>query len=65
LQINHRKDWATTHHTRVDEADRLCDSDHDLKTRHGWALVHGVGRRPMVPPDHPRHPNNTRPPPDP
>jgi hypothetical protein len=65
LQIDHRKDWAKTHHTRVDETDRLCESDHDLKTRRGWALVHGVGRRPMVPPDHPRHPNNTGPPPDP
>ena len=29
----------------------------DLKTRSGWALVHGTGKRPMVPPDDPRHPN--------
>jgi hypothetical protein len=57
LEIDHREDWAKTHHTRVDEADRLCAADHDLKTRHGWALVDGVGRRPMVPPDHPFHPN--------
>ena len=58
LQMDHRDDWAKTHHTRCDELDRLCPADHDLKTRHGWALVEGTGRRPMVPPDDPRHPKN-------
>ena len=38
--------------------DQLCPADHDLKTRHGWALVEGTGKRPMVPPDDPRHPKN-------
>ena len=58
LQTDHREDWAKTHHTRCDELDRLCPADHDLKTRHGWALVEGTGKRPMVPPDDPRHPKN-------
>ena len=49
--------------TRVDETDRLCEHDHDLKTFHGWALVAGTGKRPMVPPHDPRHPKN-KPPPD-
>ncbi len=31
---------------------------HDLKTYKGWALVDGVGTRPMVAPDDPRHPDN-------
>ena len=58
LQKDHRDDWAKTHHTRYDELDHLCPADHDLKTRHGWALVEGTGKRPMVPPDDPRHPKN-------
>jgi hypothetical protein len=66
LEIDHRHEWAKTRRTRIDEADRLCTHDHDLKTYSGWALVHGTGRRPMVPPDDPRHPRNKpRPPPDP
>ena len=32
---------------------------HHQKTVHGWALVDGTGKRPMVPPDDPRHPNHT------
>ena len=58
LQKDHRDDWAKTHHTRFDELDHLCPADHDLKTRHGWALVEGTGKRPMVPSDDPRHPKN-------
>ena len=53
-----------TKHTRLDEIDPLCEHDHDLKTYHGWALVDGTGKRPMVPPDDPRHPKY-RAPPDP
>ena len=45
------------------EIEPMCHDDHDLHTRHGWALVDGTGTRPMVPPDDPRHPKNTRPPP--
>ena len=56
VERDHREDWATTKVTLVDLMDRLCDHDHDLKTRFGWALVEGRGKRPMVPPDDPRHP---------
>jgi hypothetical protein len=53
---DHREPWAQTRHTRLDELDPLCAHHHDLKTRSGWALVEGTGKRPMVPPDDPRHP---------
>jgi hypothetical protein len=59
---DHREPWAQTRHTRLDELDPLCAHHHDLKTRSGWALVDGTGKRPMVPPDDPRHP---KPPPNP
>jgi len=61
-EIDHREDWAETHHTTLDELDWPCDLHHDLKTYDGWALVEGKGKRPMVPPDDPRHPNNKPPP---
>ena len=56
VQRDHRVDWARSKVTLVDLMDRLCPHDHDLKTRFGWALVAGRGKRPMVPPDDPRHP---------
>ena len=49
-----------THATR--RARPVLRHDHDLKTYHGWALVEGTGKRPMVPPDDPRHPNYRAPP---
>ena len=55
---DHREPWAQTRHTRLDELDPLCAHHHDLKTRSGWALVDGTGKRPMVPPDDPQHPNH-------
>jgi hypothetical protein len=58
IQFDHRKEWRTTHHTRLDEGDGLCGHCHDLKTRHGYALAEGTGKRPIVPPDDPRHPKN-------
>ena len=58
LENDHRHEWAKTKHTRLDESDPLCGHDHDLKTHHGWALVEGTGKRPLVPPDDPRHPKN-------
>jgi hypothetical protein len=58
IQFDHREEWRKTHHTRLDEGDGLCGHCHDLKTRLGWALVAGTGKRPMVPPDDPRHPKN-------
>jgi len=63
-EIDHRRDWAHTHHTRVDECDPLCKPHHDLKTHQGWALVQGTGKRRFVPPEDPHHPalNNKTPP---
>ena len=61
-EVDHREDWVKTKHTRLDELELPCDKHHDLKTYHGWALVEGTGKRPMVPPDDPRHPNNKPPP---
>jgi len=43
---------------------RIRDGHHDKKTYDGWALVAGSGKRPMVPPDDPRHPGRVRQPPD-
>jgi Domain of unknown function (DUF222) len=58
IEYDHRTPWAQTRHTRLDELDPLCDYHHDLKTRLGWALVPGKGKRPFVPPDDPRHPQH-------
>jgi hypothetical protein len=55
---DHREPWRQTHHTRLDQLDPLCAYHHDLKTRFGWALVDGTGKRWMVPPDDPRHPRH-------
>jgi hypothetical protein len=64
LEYNHayNAQYRETKHTRVDETEPLCDPDHDLQTYEGWSLVEGTGKRPMVPPEDPRHPKN-RPPP--
>jgi hypothetical protein len=58
VEHDHRQPWADTRHTRLDELDPLCEFHHDLKTRHGWALIAGSGKRPMVPPGDPRHPKH-------
>ena len=58
LQNDHRIDWAQTHHTVLTELDRLCPHHHNLKTRNNWALTPGTGKRPLVPPTDPRHPNH-------
>ncbi|MGH8825851.1 MAG: HNH endonuclease signature motif containing protein [Jiangellaceae bacterium] len=60
IEYDHRQPWKHTRHTRLDELDPLCDHHHDLKTRYGWALVPGHGKRAMVPPDDPRHPRHQR-----
>jgi hypothetical protein len=60
LENDHREDWATTHLTVLDWLDRPCAHHHKLKTHHGWALVDGHGKRPMVPPDDPRHPGHQK-----
>src|SRR5215207_8490210 len=56
VEWDHQIPWAETHHTRLDELDALCEFHHDLKTRCGYALVPGKGKRAFVPPDDPRHP---------
>jgi hypothetical protein len=58
LDYDHRLDWADSHFTVLDLLDRLCGHCHALKTRKNWALVDGRGKRPLVPPDDPRHPRN-------
>jgi hypothetical protein len=60
VQLDHRKDWAATHVTRLEDLDPLCWWHHQQKTLHGWALVDGAGKRAFVPPTDPRHPDNTR-----
>ncbi|MGH8986461.1 MAG: hypothetical protein ACRDY6_21690 [Acidimicrobiia bacterium] len=55
LEFDHREDWSKTHRTVFDLLDRLCSHHHDRKTRDGWALVHGRGKRAFVSPDDPRH----------
>jgi hypothetical protein len=44
-QIDHRDDWARTHHTKLDELDGYCDFHHAEKTREGPKIPAGVGRR--------------------
>jgi hypothetical protein len=58
LQIDHRIDWSLAHITLIDWLDALCRHHHDQKTRHGWSLVHGIGKRPFVPPSDARHPRH-------
>ena len=58
LDYDHRLDWAATHLTVLDLLDRLCQHCHALKTRQNWSLVEGRGKRPLVPPDDPRHPRH-------
>jgi hypothetical protein len=60
VEYDHRLDWKDTRHTRLDELDPLCAYHHDLKTRLRWALISGHGKRPLVPPDDPRHPRHQR-----
>ncbi len=65
LEVDHRVDWSRSHLTVFDLLDRLCSHHHDLKTREGWGLVHGRGKRAFVPPDDPRHPRHAHDPPAP
>lgn len=58
LHNDHRTPWTARQETRLDNLDPLCHHDHHRKTHHGWALVGGTGRRPLVPPDHPDHPSH-------
>jgi hypothetical protein len=60
LEIDHRHDWADHKITLLSLLDRLCRHHHALKTRKGWALVAGAGKRAMVAPGDPRHPRRAR-----
>ena len=60
VEWDHQIPWAETHHTRLDELDPLCAFHHDLKTRLGYALVPGKGKRAFVAPDDPRHQPDSR-----
>jgi hypothetical protein len=62
LEDDHRVDWRKTRYTVLDLLDRLCGHHHGLKTREGWGLVDGTGKRPFVAPTDPRHPNHHPPP---
>jgi len=63
LEMDHRFDWAKTHMTVFDLLDRLCSHHHALKTRKGWGLVEGRGKRAFVAPEDPRHPRHVHDPP--
>ena len=57
IEHDHRTPWAQVHQTTSGNIDRLCRPCHNRKTHDGWALVAGKGRRPLVPPNDPRHPD--------
>ena len=59
LEIDHRDDWAKVLETLLRNLEPLCPRCHDHKTHHGWKLEAGTGRRRLLPPDHPHHPDNT------
>jgi hypothetical protein len=61
VEIDHTEDWARTRITLLKWLEKECDHHHYLKTHHGWKLVAGTGKRPMVPPDDPRHPDRAPP----
>jgi hypothetical protein len=73
IQADHRVPWSDDQVTELANLDALCGHHHRLKTHRGWALIAGIGKRPIVPPGDPRHPANpagtqsdgTRSPPDP
>jgi Domain of unknown function (DUF222) len=58
LENDHRVPYAQCRETTLANNDPYCNHCHDLKTYEGWAPVEGRGRRPLVPPDDPRHPAN-------
>jgi Domain of unknown function (DUF222) len=61
IQADHRVPWADDRVTELANLDPLCAHHHRLKTHAGWALIPGTGKRPMVPPDDPRHPADQAP----
>jgi Domain of unknown function (DUF222) len=49
-EIDHRHDWAQTHHTLLSDLDGYCTHHHALKTRQNYQLEPGTGRRRMLAP---------------
>lgn len=56
LEWDHRQPWSQVRETVLANLDGPCEFHHARKTRDGWELVQGTGRRPMVAPSDPRHP---------
>ncbi len=56
LEWDHRQPWAQVRQTVLANLDGPCEFHHARKTRDGWELVQGTGRRAMVAPSDPRHP---------
>ncbi len=52
LEIDHSQDWAATLQTILDDIDRMCGHDHDLKTYARWTLGprQADGTRHLLPP---------------
>ena len=51
LEKDHNTDWALTRRTRSDDGNRLCHFHHGLKTRDGYRLEPGTGKRRLLPPN--------------
>ncbi len=66
LEIDHSQDWATTLQTILDDIDRMCGHDHDLKTYARWILGprQADGTRHLTPPGSPACGTGTPAPPD-
>ena len=62
-EIDHRLAWADTRVTVLELLEWPCAHHHDLKTYRDWDFVEGVGKRPLVPPEDPRHPKHATGPP--
>jgi hypothetical protein len=50
LEKDHNTDWAKVRRTRSDDGNRLCHFHHGLKTRYGYRLEPGSGKRRLLPP---------------
>lgn len=50
IEIDHRQPWSEVHTTATANLDPLCWKHHDLKTREGYRLEPGTGRRRMLSP---------------
>jgi hypothetical protein len=63
LEWDHVEPWSETHITKLGSLAGKCSHHHWLKSAKGWDMVPGKGKRPMVPPDDPRHPRHAHSPP--